>query len=159
MPMGLVDMLAGELLPGSSTHCVDSITKGADAEGPYGTMIPFFNTAEARRFCVPGGGVLASAAELALFYQPLVNGGRVGGPCPASGDSGRPPLISPETLARATSVHTDSRHLEVLAPGPPRPTVLPVLRGWMVERAGDDTVLLPEGLRPSDGVHGAHQVL
>ena len=35
-----------------------------------------FNNAEARAVPVPGGGGIMSAAELALFYQALLNGGR-----------------------------------------------------------------------------------
>ena len=35
-----------------------------------------FNTAETRQVPVPGGGGIMTAAELALFYQALLNGGR-----------------------------------------------------------------------------------
>jgi len=34
---------------------------------------------KARALGIPGGGGLATAADLALLYQPLINGGRVYG--------------------------------------------------------------------------------
>ena len=40
-----------------------------------------FNSSESRQVPVPGGGGIMTAAELALFYQALINGGRaLGGP-------------------------------------------------------------------------------
>jgi CubicO group peptidase (beta-lactamase class C family) len=149
-PMGLVDIYCGEALAGKATaelKFVDGVTRGADAKPElYGIAVPVLNLPVIRALMVPGGGCCASAADLGLFYQPLLNGGHVAG---RQGE----PLITPATLNRATTVHTDARHYEALSPGPPL-VVLPVLRGWMVEVAGDDTVQLPPGLRASDGVHG-----
>ena len=39
-----------------------------------------FNRPEFRAVGVPGGGGIATAADLALFYQGLLHGGAAGGP-------------------------------------------------------------------------------
>eukprot|EP01045_Picozoa_sp_COSAG04_P023425 COSAG04_NODE_2780_length_3594_cov_5.982546_3_plen_452_part_00 len=143
-PMGLRDVYCGGERE-VHHHFVDSVAVGVDAApAVYGTTVPLMNEPAVQAAMAPGGGMLCSASELALFYQPLLRGGAVAG-------RDGPPLISPDTLAQATTVHTDERHFEELGGGAAR---LPTLRGWMVEVAGDDTVHLPPGLRASDGVHG-----
>lgn len=152
-PMGLVDIYCGDGLSGlrergGAYHFVDSVTRGQDSRPDmYGIVVPVLNEPAVRSLMVPGGGACASAADLALFYQPLLNDGRVW----AAAGQQSSALISPATIGRATTVHTDERHCEVISPGPPRVT-LPVLRGWMVERAGDDVILLPT---PQHGMEGA----
>jgi CubicO group peptidase (beta-lactamase class C family) len=56
-----------------------------------------FNTAPFREVGVPGGGVVTGAADLALFYQALVNGG--------AAPDGRQ-VWKPETIALAREVRT-----------------------------------------------------
>jgi len=56
-----------------------------------------FNTPEFREVGVPGGGVVTGAAELALFYQALLAGGKT--------SDGRS-VWSPETVAEARRVRT-----------------------------------------------------
>ena len=53
-----------------------------------------FNRADVRRAGIPGGGAFTNAASLALFYQGLLHGGRVGGP----------QVWAPETLAMAREI-------------------------------------------------------
>ena len=54
---------------------------------------------------VPGGGGIARAAELALFYQPLINGG-------VTADGRR--VMKAETIEFATRVRTTGRHVDPL---------------------------------------------
>ena len=151
-PMGLVDIYCGNVLSGlrelgGAHHFVDSVTRGQDSRPDmYGIVVPVLNRALVRSLMVPGGGACASAADLALFYQPLLNGGQVW-----AVEQQNSPLVTPATIARATAVHTDERHYEVISPGSPRVT-LPVLRGWMVECAGDDVIQLSS---PQHGMEGA----
>ncbi len=56
-----------------------------------------FNTPEVREVGVPGGGVVTGAADLALFYQALLAGGKAA--------DGRQ-VWSPETVADARRVRT-----------------------------------------------------
>lgn len=150
-PMGLVDIYCGDGLPGmrkrEGTHLfVDSVTRGKDSRPElYGVVVPALNQVAIRSLMVPGGGACASAADLALFYQPLLNDGRLW-----TAEQHSSTIIGPATVACATAVHTDERHYEVVSPGSP-PVTLPVLRGWMVERAGDDVVHLTS---PQHGMKG-----
>jgi CubicO group peptidase (beta-lactamase class C family) len=78
-----------------------------------------FNTAEVRASCVPGGSGVMSAAELALFYQALLDGGaRVCGRT----------LWQPATLADALRVR--NRFPDIFG--------TPVNRALGVVVAGDD---------------------
>jgi CubicO group peptidase (beta-lactamase class C family) len=89
-PLGLPDMFLGcppqqhhRIIP--VTHVGDPLT-AADYAALGVPMPPVtevtedaltgFNTAEARQVPVPGGGGIMSAADLALFYQALLNDGR-----------------------------------------------------------------------------------
>ena len=54
------------------------------------------NTPEIRRIGLPGGGAIATAADLALFYQALMRGEQNRGPS----------ILRPETIARACVVRT-----------------------------------------------------
>eukprot|EP01048_Picozoa_sp_COSAG05_P006850 COSAG05_NODE_463_length_9555_cov_35.796108_6_plen_510_part_00 len=145
---GLTDIQFGPASPDNQHRhrFVDSIVTGDEAapNGPYDVAIPTLNEPEMRAVGVPGGGAWSSASELALFYQPLVNGGRVHG----SSSS----IVTPATIARATAVSTDpARHFETIGVTGVK---LPTLRGWMVEVAGDDTVELPADVEATDGVFG-----
>jgi CubicO group peptidase (beta-lactamase class C family) len=55
------------------------------------------NKPELRRLGIPGGGGIGGAAELALYYQPLVNSG-------VTADGRR--IFEPETIERATRIRT-----------------------------------------------------
>ncbi len=57
-----------------------------------------FNETEMRRVPVPGGGGIMTAADLALFYQALLNDGRLGD---------GPEIWTPETLTYALEVRHD----------------------------------------------------
>jgi CubicO group peptidase (beta-lactamase class C family) len=89
-PLGLSDMWLG--CPPEQHHRIAPVTHVGDAltEADYAALgvppppvtevteeaLTAFNTAEARQVPVPGGGGIMTAAELALFYQALINGGR-----------------------------------------------------------------------------------
>ena len=94
--------------------------------GGWGEVTPeallAFNQPEYRRVGVPGGGGITSAAELALFYQPLVNGGET-----ANGKR----ILKEETIRRATKVLTAARHTDPILK-------MPVNRAVGVVVAGDD---------------------
>ncbi len=82
-----------------------------------------FNLPSQRRAGCPGGGAFATAGDLALFYQVLINGG-------ATVDGTQ--VLKPETIALGTAVRTDlERHRDAL-------NDIPVNRGLTVVVAGDD---------------------
>jgi len=81
-----------------------------------------FNRPERRRVGVPGGGGIASAAELAMFYQALVNGGQ-------SADRTR--ILRPETVELGTTVRSQDHHRDPLMD-------VPVNRALSVVVAGAD---------------------
>ena len=126
-PMGLGELFVG--LPPEQDHRVAGVRYVAEAVEPpggWGEVTPEailrFNEPRIWRAGLPGGGGIASAAELALFYQPLVNGGE-------TVDGRR--ILKPETIAFATAVRTTERHrLPVLD--------VPVNRALSVIVAGDD---------------------
>jgi CubicO group peptidase (beta-lactamase class C family) len=80
-----------------------------------------FNGPAARRSGIPGAGATTSAADLALFYQTLINGGRA-----PNGNQ----VLKPETIEFATSVRTKERHKDIMG--------TPVNRGLSIIVAGDD---------------------
>jgi CubicO group peptidase (beta-lactamase class C family) len=94
--------------------------------GGWGEVTPEavlrFNGPEARRSGIPGAGGIASAGELALFYQPLINGGE-------TLDGTR--VVKPETIDFATKVRTLDRHVDPI-------WKVPASRGLSVIIAGDD---------------------
>lgn len=93
--------------------------------GGWGEVTPNailnFNRPEVRAVGVPGGGGIARAAELALFYQPLIHGGET--------VTGRR-ILKPETIAFATTVRTAGYRDPLLN--------IPVSRGLSIVVAGDD---------------------
>ena len=103
------------------------VEKPAAPEGGWQEVNPdtvlHFNLPSQRRAGCPGGGAFATAGDLALFYQVLVNGG-------ATVDGAQ--VLKPETIALGTTVRTDSeRHRDAL-------NDIPVNRGLTVVVAGDD---------------------
>lgn len=94
--------------------------------GGWGEVTPEailqFNRPEVRAVGVPGGGGIGGAAQLALFYQVLVNGGEA--------PNGRR-VLRPETIAWATEVRTEDYHRVPILE-------IPVNRALSVVVAGDD---------------------
>lgn len=126
-PMGLEHLHVG--LPehlNSRVADVLHVTPPAPPPGGWGEVTPDailnFNKPEVRAVGVPGGGGIARAAELALFYQPLINGGETA--------AGRR-ILKPETIAFATEVRTKDFHRDALMN-------IPVNRALAVVVAGDD---------------------
>ena len=126
-PMGVGELFVG--LPAEQdVRVADVRYVGEQREPPggWGEVTPEailrFNQPEVRRVGVPGGGGVASAAELALFYQPLVNGGE-------AVDGTR--ILKPETIEFATEVRTTERHRQPVLD-------VPVNRALSIVVAGDD---------------------
>lgn len=126
-PMGLDDFHLG--LPPELDHRVATVVQTvAPVEPPGGWAgappddLLVFNRPAARRVGVPGGGGIAGAAELALLYQPLVNGGMT-----PRGER----LLRAETIDRATRVLTEAHHVDPVMR-------VPVNRAVGVVVAGDD---------------------
>ena len=127
-PMGLQDLFLG--LPDDQQHRAADVFYPEEPEPPaagYAEVSPptvvHFNYPSQRRAGCPGGGAFATAADLALFYQVLVNEGTT---------AGGQQLLRPETIAMATAVRSDpERHREAL-------NDIPANRGLSVVVAGDD---------------------
>lgn len=126
-PIGLDDFHLG--LPPELDHRVATVVQTvAPVEPPGGWAgappddLLVFNRPAARRVGVPGGGGIAGAAELALLYQPLVNGGTT-----VRGQR----LLRAETIDLATRVLTEAHHIDPVMR-------VPVNRAVGVVVAGDD---------------------
>ncbi|MBI2760973.1 MAG: beta-lactamase family protein [Chloroflexi bacterium] len=126
-PMGLDDLYVG--LPAEQNARVADVLHVVPPEPPpggWGEVTPDailnFNRPSVRAVGVPGGGGVTRAAELALFYQPLVNGGETG-----AGTR----ILKPETIAFATTVRTRDFHRDLI-------NNIPVNRALAVVVAGDD---------------------
>jgi CubicO group peptidase (beta-lactamase class C family) len=125
-PMGLSDLYVG--LPAEQNARVAEVVHVAppDPSLPVGEVTPEailrFNEPSVRAVGVPGGGGIATAAQLALFYQPLINGGTT-----ASGTR----IMKAETIAFATQPRTQEFHRDAIFN-------IPVNRALAVVVAGDD---------------------
>ncbi len=126
-PMGLENLYVG--LPADLNERVADVlhvVPPAPPPGGWGEVTPdtilAFNRPDVRAVGVPGGGGLARAADLALFYQPLVNGGET-----ATGAR----ILTPETIAFATTVRTKDFHRDPIRD-------IPINRALAVMVAGDD---------------------
>jgi len=126
-PMGVHELFVG-LPPEYDGRVAEVRYVGEPVEPPggWGEVTPDailgFNRPHARRAGVPGGGGIASAAELALFYQPLLNQGET--------VDGRH-ILKPETIEFATTVRTKDHHRDPLLG-------IPVNRGLSIIVAGGD---------------------
>lgn len=126
-PMRLDDLYVGmpEAL-NSRVADVRWIGEPVPPEGGWGEVTPEaiagMNALEQRLVGVPGGGGIAGAAQLALFYQPLINGG-------VAVDGTR--IMKAETIEFATQVRTKEFHVDPILGHP-------VNRGLCVVIAGDD---------------------
>jgi CubicO group peptidase (beta-lactamase class C family) len=94
--------------------------------GGWGEVTPDailrFNEPEQRKVGVPGGGGIARAGDMALFYDALVNGGM-------AWNGVR--ILKPETIAYGTQVRTKEYHVDPLLGHP-------INRGLTVMVAGGD---------------------
>lgn len=126
-PMGLHDLYIG--LPEELNARVADVRHMVPPEPPpggWGEVTPDailgFNAPQVRAVGVPGGGGVGTAAALAMFYQPLVNGG-------VTADGTR--ILKQETIDWATTVRTEPRHVDPLLGHP-------INRALAVTVAGDD---------------------
>lgn len=126
-PMGLDELFVG--LPEEYDNRVADVRyvgEAVEPPGGWGEVTPQailrFNEPRVRAVGVPGAGGIASAAELAMFYQPLINGGQ-------TLDGGR--IMKPETIEFATVVRTTDRHRTAVID-------VPVNRGLSIVVAGGD---------------------
>ena len=126
-PMGLDDFFLG--LPESENGRVADVIymqPPVPPPGGWGEVTPeaiySFNLPEVRAVGVPGGGGIAGAAQLAMFYQPLVNGGVAG--------SGKR-IMKAETIEWATQVRTKDFHRDLILD-------YPINRALAVVVAGND---------------------
>jgi CubicO group peptidase (beta-lactamase class C family) len=133
-PMGLDDLFVG--LPEAENARVADVLHmepPVPPPGGYGEVTPeailSFNRPEVRAVGVPGGGGVAGATQLAMFYQPLINGG-------ATADGTR--IMKAETIEWATRVRTKDFHRDLLLD-------IPVNRALAVVVAGDDGAMSLRG--------------
>jgi CubicO group peptidase (beta-lactamase class C family) len=108
-PMALDELFIG--CPPEQQHRVADVvyvTEPVEPPGGWGEVTPVailrFNKAAVRAAGVPGGGGVASAATMALFYQPLINGG-------VTADGTR--IMTPEAIAFGTKVRSRRHHIEL----------------------------------------------
>ena len=126
-PMGLSNFYIG--LPADRNGLVADVrhlVPPTPPPGGWGEVTPdaikTFNKPEVRAVGVPGGGGVGGAAQLAMFYQPLVNGG-------TTADGTR--IMKAETIEWATMVRTTDIHRDILFNQP-------INRALTVVVAGDD---------------------
>jgi len=126
-PMGLSEFYVG--LPANENARladVRHVVPPTPPPGGWGEVTPdailSFNKPEVRAVGVPGGGGVGGAAQLALFYQPLINGGLT-----AEGTR----IMKAETIEWATRVRTKDFHRDPILDQP-------VNRALTVVVAGDD---------------------
>jgi len=108
-PMGLDELYIG--CPPAQQHRVADIvyvTPPVEPPGGWGEVTPAailrFNEPAARAAGVPGGGGVASAATMALFYHPLINGGET---------AGGTRIMKRETIEFGTKVRARSHHIDL----------------------------------------------
>lgn len=126
-PMGLDDLYIGR--PAGQDHRVANVRwagEPAEPPGGWGEVTPeaILRSNDLRYSAVgaPGGNGVASAATLALFYQPLINGGVTA--------AGRR-IIRAQTIDFATTVRSKAHHID-------RTTNVNANRGLSIIVAGGD---------------------
>jgi CubicO group peptidase (beta-lactamase class C family) len=109
-PMGLDELFVG--CPREQQHRIADVkfmTPPVPPPGGWGEVTPeallAFNEPAVRAAGVPGGGGVGSAAGLALFYQPLINGGE-------TADGRR--VMKRATIEFATTVRSKPQHVDLL---------------------------------------------
>lgn len=133
-PMGLDELFIG--CPPEHQHRVADVkfmTPPVAPPGGWGEVTPEavvgMNEPSVRAAGVPGGGGVASAAGLALFYQPLVNRGE-------TRDGRR--VMKPESIEFGTKVRAKPHHIDLLLQLIDPKFVVNTNRGLSVVVAGDD---------------------
>src|SRR5207245_11659035 len=126
-PMGLGELFIGLPLEQHGRFAeVTWVSDPVEPPGGWGEVTPEailgFNRPSVIAAGVPGGGGVTNAAELALFYQTLINGGEA-----PNGTR----VLKPETIKFGTTVRTKDRHRDLVFDNP-------VNRGLSVVIAGDD---------------------
>ena len=126
-PMGLPELFVG--LPEEHDARVAQVCwvgEPVEPPGGWGEVTPQailnFGETTGRRSGLPGGGGVASAASLALFYQTLIHGGET--------PNGKR-VLKPETIEFATKVRTKDHHVD-------RVWKIKANRGISIVVAGDD---------------------
>lgn len=140
-PMGLDELYVG--CPLEQQHRVADVvhvTPPVEPPGGWGEVTPEailrFNEPAVRAAGVPGGGGVASAATMALFYQPLVNRGET-----ATGKR----IMKAETIEFATKVRARPHHIDqTLQLFDPR-LIVNTNRALAVVVAGDDGYAFARG--------------
>jgi CubicO group peptidase (beta-lactamase class C family) len=126
-PIGLDELFVG-LPPQHDARVAEVrwVSEAVEPPGGWGEVTPEavlrFNGTEARRSGLPGAGGIASAAELAMFYQPLINGGET-----ANGSR----VLKRETIEFGTKLRTPETLVDPVWKIPPN-------RGLSMVVAGDD---------------------
>ncbi len=107
-PIGLDELFIGcPIEQQQRVADVRYMTEPVMPPGGWGEVTPEailnFNDPDTRAAGVPGGGGVASAATMALFYQPLINGGET-----ATGKR----IIKQETIEYGTKVRSRPQHID-----------------------------------------------
>lgn len=131
-PVGLNDLFVG--VPASEQYRCADMHDVPEAMAALGD----FNTAEMREAGVPGAGGFATAADLAGFYQMLVQGGTLNGSR----------ILGPRIIQYVTRNHTGDRIDELMG--------MPMHRGMGVHVRGDTLTIRGLGTiaHPSTFGHG-----
>jgi CubicO group peptidase (beta-lactamase class C family) len=126
-PMGLPELFVG--LPEEHDARVAQVCwvgEPVEPPGGWGEVTPQailnFGETTGRRSGLPGGGGVASAASLALFYQTLIHGGEA-----PNGTR----VLKPETIEFATKIRTKDHHVD-------RVWKIKANRGLSIVIGGDD---------------------
>ena len=133
-PMGLDELFIG-CPPEQQDRVADVryMTPPVAPPGGFGEVTPealvAFNQSAVRAAGVPGGGGVASAASLALFYQPLIHGGE-------TNDGKR--VMKRETIDFATTVRARPHHIDLMLQLIDPKLVVNTNRALSVVVAGDD---------------------
>ncbi len=136
-PLGLTGLFVG--LPDELHARAADVELVAELQAPDGgwqevnpETILHFNLPSQRRAGCPGGGAFATAGDMALFYQALINASANQALRDSSPVAPGVQILKPETIAMATQVRTDpDQHRDAL-------NDIPVNRALTVVVAGDD---------------------
>jgi CubicO group peptidase (beta-lactamase class C family) len=101
VPDGVHERIADVMYSGTGPTRDELVAAGWPPELPRADVgeeaILGLNTPDVRRIGLPGGGAIATAGDLALFYQALVNGNHT---------ASAPRLLRPETIVRGCTVRS-----------------------------------------------------
>jgi len=133
-PMGLDELFVG--CPSEQQHRIADVVYTHDPVAPpggWGEVTPEFilrfNRPHHRQAGAPGAGAIASAASMALFYQPLVNGGE-------TADGKR--VMKRETIEFGTKVRSRPHHIDLTLKAFDPSLNVNTNRALAVSVAGDD---------------------